>query len=98
MNMLIEVRDTLVREPASTTLVRGSPCSSPQTQPQDISNDNVSITEGMEVNRLKLQRCNHQQPTKLICDLLGVVFSCYGYSLPNWPQRQCEGRHQATPG
>lgn len=35
----------------------------------------VLIGEGVKVNRTLLQRCNHSQPTKLVCDLLAVVFS-----------------------
>ncbi|KAK1147266.1 hypothetical protein AOXY_G34927 [Acipenser oxyrinchus oxyrinchus] len=39
----------------------------------DSSNETVLIGEDVKVNRTLLQRCNHSQPTKLVCDLLALT-------------------------
>lgn len=38
-------------------------------------NFKVVIGEELKISRVKLQRCSSQRPTKLVCDLLGVVFT-----------------------
>ncbi|XP_060794804.1 BEN domain-containing protein 6-like [Neoarius graeffei] len=47
----------------------------PSPANQEQANDDVVIGGTLKVNKIKLQRCNHQLLTKLVCDLLGVVFS-----------------------
>ncbi|KAK7158571.1 hypothetical protein R3I94_005027 [Phoxinus phoxinus] len=48
---------------------------SPQDNQVDPLEDDVTIADGVTVNKIQLMRCNHQSPMKLVCDLLGVMFT-----------------------
>ncbi|XP_052457429.1 BEN domain-containing protein 6-like [Carassius gibelio] len=50
------------------------PHSSQDNQVEPLEDD-VTIADGVTVNKIQLMRCNHQRPSKLVCDLLGVMFT-----------------------
>ncbi|XP_063072289.1 BEN domain-containing protein 6-like [Engraulis encrasicolus] len=61
------------RSPRPTT--SSPPATAGQPANEDEENEEVVIGGTLRVNKLRLQRCNHVFPTKLVCDLLEVVFT-----------------------